>query len=579
MLRQLTLRNIAIVDELAVSFDEGLTVITGETGAGKSILLDAIALVFGASVSPKDVLRTGADRGQVELLFDIEAIHRQDTVEAMLAENGVELADGETEVLLSREFTEKGSRSRINGVPVTKDVLAQLRPLVVDLHGQHELTSLFDAAAQRRYLDRLGDEAFRKLKRQVAASYRQWSSLRQRLDYLRDQSQSALQERDFKQFQRDELVSANLDDPAEDDAIRQELAVLRHAEDLIKATGEASYLLSGGGYETPGIADQLGKVARILSAVAEYDQTIETMLARLNAAGEELKALSSELAGYNEKLDYRPEIIHERVDRLDMLEKLKRKHGNNLAEVIALRDRLSEELAGEAALETDLEALEAQTAEAEARLEKQSGRLSEKRRKLATQLKSGMTDLLGQLALPSVAFEVAFHAQDYSPAGGDAVEFLFSANPGEALKPLAKVASGGELSRLLLALKVLTASRDRMSTLVFDEIDTGISGPTAKTVAEKLCELAVGLQVIVITHQPMTAAYGDTHLYVSKTITGGDGVRVAVDTLADEERRLSVLSRLVSGMDTSDEAVTRFAGRLRQEATAWKERLRAEVTA
>ncbi len=573
MLKALTLRQIAIVETVTVTLDSGMTVITGETGSGKSLLIDAISLAFGEKVSPKEVIKADYERGSVELLFDVCSLKHQASVRSFLAEQGVELLPEESEILISREFTRQGSRCRINGYPVPRDVLLQLRPWVLDLHGQHELTSLFQKERQRGYLDQLGDAAFQALKKQVGKAYFQWWEIRRKLEDLEKNQQERLQRLDFLSYQHQELAEAQLTDPEEDIRCQQELAVLSHAENLIQASAQAAFMLGEGADGAPAVVDLLSKTQRTLADVAAHDPQLHGLSERLHGVAEEVKSLASDLSRYHQCLEVDPERMQVLVDRLDLLEKLKRKYGPTLADVMALQDQVAQELEE---LSTDGESvvsLQAACTAYEATLNDCSTQLTQQRQQLATYLQNALACQLQDLALPTVTFEIAITPTSYSPEGMDEVEFLFSANPGEPVKPLAKVASGGELSRCLLGLKVLSAQGDGVQTLVFDEIDTGISGPTAKAVAEKLVMLSQDLQVIVITHQPMVAAMADHHWHMAKSVrvnAGMEKVQVEAVPMQTEKDRLNVLSRMASGTETYDEAVVNFIQRLQEQARSWK---------
>lgn len=571
MLKQLLIKNIAIIESLELSFQQGLTVITGESGSGKSILLDAISLAFGAKASPREILRAGCDRGQVELLFDIGSLQDHAGFQEFLSAQGVTLLPDETEILLSREFTAGGSRSRINGVPVVREVLESVRPWVIDLHGQHELTSLFQRDKQRLYLDAFGGSGIAALKRQVAEAYDDWHGLKAQWEKLRRNRQDLERQRDFLSFQLNELNEARLGGDDEDAQARQELEILSHAEKLIRVSAQGSAMLAEGDAQTPAVLDQLSMLQKKLAEGSSYDPALESILEQLQGVHAELRGIASDLTRYQDRVEANPERMSELGDRLDLLEKLKRKYGVNLAEVIARRDQLAGELEALDNGEQNLEALEAAIADKEKVLDAVSRQLSEARQALAETLKRQLLEQLQVLAMPGVSFAVLFIPGAYSREGMEEVEFLFSANPGETLRPLAKVASGGELSRFLLAMKVLTAASDGLLTLVFDEIDSGISGPTAKAVAEKLASLSRHLQVLTITHQPMIAAMGQQHLHVEKQVlqaeNGSESVFVQVERLEqDENNRLKVLSRLVSGVDSQDEAVKKFIRKLRKQA-------------
>jgi DNA repair protein RecN (Recombination protein N) len=574
MLKQLLIKNIAIIESLSLDFKAGLTVITGESGSGKSILLDAIALAFGARVSPREVLRNGAERGQVELLFDLGKLTENPEFQAFLAGQGIALNPDETELLLSRELTMGGSRSRINGVPVPREVLEQLRPWVIDLHGQHELTSLFHRDSQRAYLDALGGSEVAYCKRQVAAAYDEWLSLRQQLENLERNREQIEQQRDFMVFQLQELQAADLTNPDEDVETKQAIETLAHAEKLIQVALQGAAALCEGDAQGPAMLDQLSRLEKRLNEGARHDPFLEALAERLQGAVAELRELAAELSRYADRVEANPQRLAELTERLDLLEKLKRKYGPTLAAAIQKRAELEEALETIELGAQNADALKAALQDKEARLESLCRKLSELRLQAATNLKTRLMEQLQVLALPAAAFDIRFEPTPCSRHGAENVEFLFSANPGEPLRPLAKVASGGELSRFLLALKVLTAENDGLLTLIFDEIDTGISGPTAKAVAEKLAELSLHLQVLTITHQPMIAAMGRQHWHVEKMLIaspeGQEGVTVMVQALEENEsERLKVLSRLVSGFETGDAAAEQFIRRLREQAAAF----------
>jgi DNA repair protein RecN (Recombination protein N) len=584
MLKRLSIRNIAIIESLDLDFEGGLTIITGESGSGKSILLDAVGLAFGAKASPKESLRAGCTRGQVELLFELGALRQQPGFSDFLQSYELDLAPDETEILLTRELTASSSRSRINGVPVGRDALEALRGWVIDLHGQHELTSLFRPERQRAGLDAYGKSyggaasSIVDLKREVAEAYVAWNSLKKQRETLMTNQKERLQQRDFLEFQCNELNEAELSHADEDVETRSELDLLNNAEKRQRVALQSVALLvddgdSEGGSSNSALLDQLSLVEKTLAEGASYDPVLATLLNQVEGAHAELKAIAGELARYGDRVDMNPERLAALTDRLDRLEKLKRKYGPTLADVLATRDRVVAELASLETLDLDADALEARLAERETHLQEASKRLSDARRQVAAALKAVMLEQLQALAMPGVSFDVAFATVLFGPDGVDEVTFLFSANPGEPLRPLAKVASGGELSRFLLAMKVLTAENDGLLTLVFDEIDSGISGPTAKALAQKLAMLSQRLQVLAITHQPLLAAMGRLHLHVEKHVrrddAGEETVQVLVQSLQpDSPERMAVLSRLVSGMESPDSAVEKFIRRLRAEAEA-----------
>ncbi len=568
MLKRLSLQNVAIVDAVDVALDAGLTVITGETGAGKSLLISAIALVFGKKVSPADVLRYGEKRGRIELTFDF-SVSRPAIQQFLQEEASLELPAEDTELLISREFTPSSSRARINGIPVTLDVLSQLRSMVVDLHGQHELTSLFDDETHGRILDSLGDADFNALQQTVASAYERWFKLKKELEAKQAKIQDMANQRDYLEFQLRELDEAHLVDPQEDKTCQAELKRLGQGESLKKQTGKAYQTLWGN--DRQGVGDLLEKVQKMLASLFGVDPMLDELAQRLDTQREELRALASDLKNYHDKVSFSSRQIDELVERLDQLEKLKRKHGPSLVEVLATQEEIRQTLQADEQAEKDLRLLEAALEAAKGDLEQVTGQLTLERERLASQFTEQLTTELRGLELPRVRFQVAFNPRSgFSPLGAESIAFLFSANPGEPPRPLVKSASGGELSRILLAIKVVTAEKSGVQTLVFDEIDAGISGPTAKAVSQRLYAMARHLQVIAITHQPILAAYGEHHLHVEKSAKVVDSIEknemvVQISELSHhQEQRMRVLSRLVSGMELDQFSDTGTARQVEQ---------------
>ncbi|MEB3286459.1 MAG: DNA repair protein RecN [Vampirovibrionales bacterium] len=557
MLKSLTLENIAIIDRAAVDFESGMTVITGETGSGKSLLLDGIALAFGNKVSPKDILRQGACRAQIELGFSLsQKLFEKPALIGLLEEAGIEYdAKEESEFLISREFSAKGSRSRINGIPVAREVVEKLRPFCLDLHGQHELTNLFECDNQREYLDSLGNTAFQALKKEVSELYQHYSKILSQLEKLRSKEDQWLRQRDFLKFQCDELDELNVVDTEEDVRLQAERERLTFYDQIKNASEEAAYLLSSDSL----ILENLQTVQKRLGAIAAHDEKLAGFSENATGLYEEIRQLGNLLSDYASRLDEKPANIEDVLLRLEALERAKRKYGPTLEALMQTHQNLSEELRQMQALESDQESLLASLDHVQNSLSDKADLLSLERKKLAQRLETALLSELKQLSLPSVGFAVMIEKTAFSASGQDHLSFLFSANPGEPLRPLAKVASGGELSRVLLALKVITAASEGAETLVFDEIDTGISGATAKRVSEKLSALSKTAQVIVITHQPVIAAVGDQHWQVEKRLFR-DSVEVKIKRLSHETDRLAALSHMIDGTASALE----LAAQLRQ---------------
>jgi len=572
VLKSLILHQIGIVGHAEVAFTEGFTVITGETGSGKSLLIRAIGWVFGQRVAARDVVKTGCPQGRVELVFAPVS----DKVRSELEAQGVFVTPDDPELWISREWvlSDSGgsSRCRVNGSPVNFGVLDALRPLLIDLHGQHELTSLFQPAYHRQCLDALGDNDFQGLKGTVAQTFAQWQQLKTQWETRQAELADIAKRRDYMAFQLTELEEAQLDDPLEDEQLHHQLNRLNQGEALKKATAKVVDLLKGGG-QGYSVVDLLEKGQKVLSPVQEADPALVSFSDNLAGLVEEAKSLGAELNRYHHQVDTDGLAIQTIVERLDQLEKLKRKHGPTLANVIETRESFREQLTSDAQSEEDLSRLAAETKAAEQAFQHHAQVLSQQRQAISAQLQHSLIQELTVLALPAAQFQVQFQPSPPSENGLETIAFLFSANPGEPCKPLSKAASGGELSRFLLALKVLIARHSDVATLVFDEIDTGVSGPTARAVAERLQQLSKVVQTLVITHQPLIAVTADAHLHVIKDFVQTEdthAVAVAIENLsADSERRMAILSRLTSGLDVSDAqdgALKQFIRQLMDEA-------------
>lgn len=580
------LNQVAIIEALVVDFGEGLTVVTGETGAGKSLLLSGIAMAFGAKASPREVIRQGAERASVELYIALSRLPNRQAILQFLEGQGIVIAEGEP-LHLYREWSGNTSRCRINGVPVTLETVIQIRPWILDVHGQHELTNLFEARAQRQYLDSFGGEGVLSLREAVGKTWQRWQALHQDVIRRRSALATLSDQVALKTFQLEEIREAALKDADEDAQCKTELSRLSHAESLIQTAGKLAFVLNEGTHEQPSILMQLSRLQKDLSKALSLDNAVQPISEQLTGATEALRDVAAELESYSERVAADPERLHLLMNRLDQLEKLKKKYGHTpehpeptLAGVLALGDQLESELATAEAGDDALARMEAELTALEQSLAQLAEALSAARAEAAAVLKDQLEGVLDDLRMPAVAFEVRLTPlANVGLEGRDEVVFYFSANPGEALKPLAQVASGGELSRFLLALKTLIARREGVGTLVFDEVDSGVSGPVAKAVAQKLCQLSLSTQVIAITHQPLVAVAADQHLHVQKTLLVGDPpdpprVSVSLKDLADETERLAVLRQLIDGQEGarpgSESALETFIARLQAEAAHWK---------
>ena len=545
MLLQLSIRDIALIDRLTLSFGPGLTVLTGETGAGKSIIVGSLDFVLGGKAD-RDRIAGGAERGRVEALFDISALPR---LQSALAEMGLETEDGLLPVC--REILQSGrSVCRVAGEVVTVAQLRAVMAPLLDLHGQHAHQSLLDPAKHLQFLDALGDEAHRAAVERVRALYGEWSAVARSLREIETNDRERARREDMLRFQLEELDGAKLKVGEEDELTRQR-TLMRNAEKIRSGLEEAYGALSGDETgEMPGALDALQRAAKALAGLSKYDGRFESLGVQLNDAMYAAESVAAELDGLREECGVDPRRLEQVESRLDQLDRLRRKYGATTAEMIAFRERVRAELDSSASSEEKREALKKQEKAAKAAFMKEAQALSDARRALARTCEGRVAAQLAALEMKSAVFEVAF-AEDAPPSadGLDAVEFRLSANRGEPPRPLQKAASGGELSRVMLALKCVEAENDGVPTLVFDEIDTGVGGATGVAIAEKLREVGAKRQVLCVTHLPQIAAAARTQFWVEKSVREG---RTHTDARElDFSGRVEAVAQMLGGGETA----------------------------
>ena len=545
MLLQLSIRDIALIDRLTLSFGPGLTVLTGETGAGKSIIVGSLDFVLGGKAD-RDRIAGGAERGRVEALFDISALPR---VQSALAEMGLETEDGLLPVC--REILQSGrSVCRVAGEVVTVTQLRAVMAPLLDLHGQHAHQSLLDPAKHLQFLDALGDAEHRAAVERVQALYGEWNAIARTLREIETNDRERARREDMLRFQLEELDGAKLKAGEEDELTRQR-ALMRNAEKIRSGLEEAYGALSGDETgELPGALDALQQAAKALGGLSKYDERFEALSVQLNDAMYAAESVAGELDGLREECGVDPRRLEQVESRLDQLDRLRRKYGATTVEMIAFRERVRAELDSTASSEEKREALKKQEKAAKAAFMKEAQALSEARRALAKACEGRVAAQLAALEMKSAVFEVAF-SEDAAPSadGLDAVEFRLSANRGEPPRPLQKAASGGELSRVMLALKCVEAENDGVPTLVFDEIDTGVGGATGVAIAEKLREVGAKRQVLCVTHLPQIAAAARTQFWVEKSVRDG---RTHTDARElDTDGRVEAVAQMLGGGETA----------------------------
>ena len=544
MLLELVVENYAVVERLRVHFHAGLNLLTGETGSGKSIVVDALGLLLGGRASA-EMIRTGEARARVAGIFDVRD---QAAVRRLLEPAGLEVEDGE--LLIEREILASGkSRAFVGSRPVAVALLKDLAPLLGDIHGQHEQQLLFSSEAQRDMLDAFAGN--RDLLDSAARLYGEWRAAVAELEALQRNEQEKLRLLDLWSFQRQEIESAQLA-PDEDTQLENERRVLQNVQKLQESAGTAYDAL----YESPESAVALAHIAaKRVEELYRIDATLEGLREHLKSAELSLQEAAYALRDYLSGLEANPGRLEEVETRLEAIARLKRKYGHSIAEILAFLEEVRGQIAGVESAGERMEALRQERKRLAAEFEKVAGALTEARQAAARRLEKRVEAELAQLAMERTVFRVATTEAAWSGAGTDRVDFLVSPNLGEEPRPMEKVASGGEISRLALALKTCLAGPKTsvVRTLVFDEVDTGVGGSAAEGVGRRLKKLAVANQVLCVTHLPQIASFADHHYRVEKQESGGRTVAVVEEL--DAAARTREVGRMLSGQKLTPEAL------------------------
>ena len=546
MLRFLRIEHLAVIDAVQVEFEPGLNVLTGETGAGKSMLVEAVGLLMGGRASA-DLIRTGETQAQVQAEFDVADLKVGTTNETVRSAG---LQASQT-LIVRRDINAQGrSRAFVNDTLVTAASLSEQTSPLVELHGQHEHQTLLDPQSHLLMLDEFAGLA--PAREPVAAAYREWKRLQSEFDAFQMDEREKAARLDLLKFQVSELEKARLR-PNEDEELDTTRRVLSSADKLQRLSGEAYAAL----YDSDEAAlARLATVWKRIAELAEVDPTFLPHLDARDAIKSQLEDLAQTLRAYGETLDASPARLQEVEDRLALLERLKRKHGPALADVIAKRDALSRQLEALENADERRAGLESEMRAARDAFLSGARALSRKRRDAAKQFGARIQALLGELAMGRTQFDVRFEPDPpeaaWSESGIDVAECYLSANVGEDLRPLARIASGGELSRVMLAIRTLAAAAAPGKTLIFDEIDAGIGGRVADVVGKKLRGIGGSFQVLCITHLPQIAAAGHVHFHISKRVTNG---RTQTEVVRlDEAGRVEELARMIGGAAPTDAA-------------------------
>ena len=575
MLTELYIRNFAIIDELELSLKEGLNIFTGETGAGKSIILDAVSTVVGGKTDPT-FIREGTDRAIVEAVFRPDE-NREAIREILKREDLPEDSDGD-QILLSRDIRAGGrSSARVNGSSVNVNLLREIGRLLVDIHGQSDHLSLLNPSNHIVLLDRFAGN--QELLKKYQAEFKKLQKIRTRLTEIRMNDEELLRKKDMLSFQMNEIRSAKINE-SEEETLKKDRDRLANAENLSQLTQKAMEQLEGRSEEYPGIFELLGYLSKSMDNLSRIDAELAPLGEEVAAINDALNELLASLQRYQETLEFNPARLDAIEERLALLNTLKRKYGGSLCAVLEFAARAEEQLAGLENISDQTEDLIRQETSVINLLSELAQELSDRRHEASRKVSESVEKELHELRMESAQFEIRFtqtaaenglrdrHGRSlaYDENGFDQVEFLIAPNPGEGLKPLAKIASGGETSRLMLALKNTLAEADSIPSMIFDEIDQGIGGRVGSIVGEKLWLLSRNHQILCITHLPQLAAYYDAHFHVSKQLSDGR-TRALVKQLQPEES-LREMAQLMGG-DTLENR--RASGAMILNAQKWKE--------
>ncbi|MEG0687155.1 MAG: DNA repair protein RecN [Hungatella sp.] len=535
MLLDLRVKNLALIEKAEIELEAGLNILTGETGAGKSIIIGSVNMALGGKV-PKDIIRQGAEYAYIELIFSVEEPEKRKKLEELdvtLPEDGT--------LIVSRKIMPARSVSKINDETVTAAKLREITGLLIDIHGQHEHQSLLYKSKHLQILDAYAKSQTTPLKHKIAQSYEAYLTLNQRMEELTMDQESRLREIDFLCFEIEELERAELKE-GEEEELTQNYRRLQHAQRIMEGLSAAYEAVSGEG---------VGLALKEVNQVVAYDENLQRILDQLFDADAILSDLTHDIAGYMDDFSFDEEEYGQIEERLDVIHSLQMKYGDSISGIMKQLELKKQKLEELEHYDFIRQEVQEELAAAKAKLEASSKELSEIRQQaallLTEKIRHGLEDLNFIDVLFSMKFERLGH---YTASGYDEAEFLISTNPGEALKPLGMVASGGELSRIMLAIKSVLADSDDIPTLIFDEIDAGISGRTAQKVSEKLAYIARRHQVICITHLPQIAAMADAHYEITKSAKDGKTTTVIHPLNADQ--MVSELARLLGGAEITE---------------------------
>nr|WP_229925349.1 DNA repair protein RecN [Paraclostridium bifermentans] len=540
------MKNCALIEELRLDIDKNLNILTGETGSGKSIIIGALGLCLGGKYD-RSFLRKGTEKGLVEAVFDVN----NQKLKEKLLENGIDIEE-DNQIIISKEIFDDGkSISRINGRNVKVSFLKEISNYLIDIHGQHQNQVLFDKDTHIDFLDLFGEELLYESKSDYEKTYIEYNEVKKALNVLTENKDDMQIQReiDLIKFQINEIESANLNENEYEDLLKQR-DVYRNGEKIFTNLNNAYLNLYDGSINS---VDLISKSLGDLGAIAQYDEKLNDYNDTIERIMYELQDISRDIRSYKENIDFSPYELEQIEQRVDEINTLRRKYGDTIEEILAYKDKINERLDEILNRDEKVEELKLKLKKVEDILVIKAEKLTQKRKEVARNLQEKLLYELKSLNMKNVVFEVSFGKSTFNAKGQDDIEFMISFNLGEDIKPIYKVASGGEMSRFMLAFKTILADIDEIDTLVFDEIDTGISGIAAQIVGEKLSLIAKKKQIICITHLPQIAANADTHYCIEKK-TSNERTFTVISRLDDNQRK-DEIARLIAGSNITEKTM------------------------
>lgn len=546
MLVEVSIKNFAIIDDININFTRGLNIMTGETGSGKSILVEAIGIILG-SRSSKDLIQTGSKKAILQGVFYMED---NSVLKDTLNEYSISL-DSDNLLIVTKEINLDGpSLSKINGRSITVSMLKDITKKLVDIFGQHEHQSLLDSSNHKSLIDNFGDKRLFDLKVKLKEEYKKALQLKREFNNLDTDSSQRNREIDLLKFQIEEISEASLEDENEENLLK-EYARLSNVNTIVLSINKTIEYISEDEFKALNALELINKSVILLKDISEHDDEIDKLFKRLESISFELEDFSREIIDYSNGIDTDEERLNYLNNRISLIHRLKRKYGASIPEIIDFKDQAQKRLSVLENYEVEISKINKQIAEVEKNLNSYSEELSNSRKKIALVIEEKIKSQLNELNMTNVDFKVDFsRRKEFAEDGYDKIEFLISTNPGESLKPLSKIASGGEMSRIMLAFKSTLAFFDKIPTMIFDEIDTGISGRTAQIVGEKILKTSRDHQVICISHLPQIAALADTHFLIDKS-SDEKKSRTSIKKLTEDER-VEEMARILGGVDLTD---------------------------